>query len=170
MSKGTILLVDDEENVINSIRRSLRKEGYQILSCTNARQALELLQTEDVDLIISDQRMPGMSGMDFLIQAKKLRPHTIRILLTGYSDMEVAIKAINEGKLFRFLSKPWDDTELKVTILNAMKLRKILIENRNLMAQVQKQQDYIQSLEARYPGISQVKRDRTGAIILEDSE
>jgi len=170
MSKGTIVLVDDEENVINSIRRSLRKEGYQILGYTDARQALEALKSMEVDLIISDQRMPGMNGMDFLIAAKKLCPNTIRILLTGYSDMEVAIKAINEGKLYRFLSKPWDDTELKVTILNAMKLRKILVENRNLIAQVQKQQDYIQSLEARYPGISQVKRDSTGAIIVEDSE
>ena len=170
MSNGTIFLVDDEENVINSIKRSLRRENYQIIGFTDATQALAALKSTEVDLIISDQRMPAMNGMDFLIEAKKLCPNTIRILLTGYSDMQVAIKAINEGKLYRFLTKPWDDNELKVTILNAMKLRKILVENRKLVAQVQKQQDYIQSLEIRHPGISKVKRDPTGAIILEDSE
>lgn len=168
MTNGTIMLVDDEEYVINSIKRSLRREGYQIISHTDARQALEMIKAVEVDLIISDQRMPGMTGMEFLIESRKLYPATIRILLTGHSDMEVAIKAINEGKLYRFLTKPWDDNELKVTILNAMKLRRILVENRKLIAQVQKQQSYIESLESKYPGISQVKRDATGAIILED--
>jgi len=170
MSKGTVMLVDDEENVINSLRRVLRKEGYQILGYTDAHKALEALKSSEVDVIISDQRMPGMSGMDFLIQTKKLYPSTIRILLTGYSDMTVAIAAINEGKLYRFLTKPWDDSELKITLLNAIKIRRVLVENRKLMEQIHEQQDYIQSLEHRYPGISVVKRDHTGAIILEDAE
>lgn len=168
MINGTIMLVDDEEFVISSIKRSLRREGYEIIGYTDAGRALEALQAIEVDVIISDQRMPGMGGMEFLIQARKLYPNTIRILLTGHSDMEVAIKAINEGKLYRFLTKPWNDNELKVTILNALKLRRIMVENRKLVSQVQEQQGYIQSLENKYPGISKVKRDNTGAIILED--
>jgi len=170
MTEGTIMLVDDEEYVVNALKRSLRREGYNTIGFTDARQALEALQTEDVDVIISDQRMPGMTGMEFLIQARKLYPNVIRILLTGHSDMEVAITAINEGKLYRFLTKPWDDRELKITLLNAMKLRKVIVENKKLVEQIQEQQSYIQSLEAKYPGISKVKRDKTGAIILEDSD
>jgi len=168
MEKATIMLVDDEEFVISSIKRSLRKEGYQFLGYMDASRALEALNSIEVDVIISDQRMPGMTGMEFLIQARKLYPNTIRVLLTGHSDMEVAIKAINEGKLYRFLTKPWEENELKVTILNALKLRRILTENRKLIEQVQEQQDYIQTLEHKYPGISKINRDSTGAIILED--
>ena len=168
MEQATIMLVDDEEFVVNSIKRSLRKEGYQFLGYTDASKALEALKSVEVDVIISDQRMPGMTGMEFLIQSRKLYPNTIRILLTGHSDMEVAIKAINEGKLYRFLTKPWDDNELKITILNALKLRRILTENRKLIEQVQEQQDYISTIERKYPGISKVNRDSTGAIILED--
>jgi two-component system probable response regulator PhcQ len=168
MAKGTIILVDDEEYVINSLRRSLRKEGYQILGYLDAKQALAELDEAKPDVIISDQRMPGMSGMDFLIEVRMRHPDIIRILLTGHADMEVAIAAVNEGKLYRFLTKPWNDEELKVTILNALRLRKLAMENKKLIAQLKRQQDYIQSLEARYPGISEVRRDENGAIILED--
>ncbi len=168
MAKGTIMLVDDEEYVINSLRRSLRREGYRIIGYVDAKQALEDLKEENVDVIISDQRMPGMSGMDFLIEVRKRHPDIIRILLTGHADMEVAISAINEGKLYRFLTKPWNDEELKVTILNALRLRNLAVENKRLLGKVKGQQDYIQSLEARYPGISEVKRDKNGTIILED--
>jgi two-component system, probable response regulator PhcQ len=168
MEQATIMLVDDEEFVISSIKRSLRKEEYKIIGFTDAGRALEALKSLEVDVIISDQRMPGLSGMEFLIQTRKLYPNTIRILLTGHSDIEVAISAINEGKLYRFLTKPWDDAELKVTILNSLKLRRILVENRKLLLQLQEHQDYIQALEHKYPGISRIKRDNTGAIILED--
>lgn len=168
MERGTIMIVDDEEYVINSLKRALRKEGYRIWGFRDARQALEFLKEQEVDLIISDQRMPGMTGIEFLIQARKLCPRTIRILLTGYSDMEVAIAAINEGKLYRFLTKPWNDDELKITLLNAMKLRNLMLENQKLMAQLKEQHNYLQTLESQYPGISKVKRDKTGAIILED--
>jgi DNA-binding NtrC family response regulator len=168
MEKATIMLVDDEELVIKSIKRSLWKEGYQFLEYTDASQALEALKSVEVDVIISDQRMPGMNGMEFLIQARKLYPNTVRILLTGYSDIGVAIEAINEGRLYRYLSKPWDDAELKSTILNSLKLRKIIVENRKLTEQIQEPQDYIPALEHKPPVISKIKHDNTGAIILED--
>jgi two-component system probable response regulator PhcQ len=170
MEKGTIMLVDDEEYVVNSLRRSLKREGYRILGYVDARQALEDLQEHhaEVDVIISDQRMPGMSGMEFLIKVRKKYPDIARILLTGHADMDVAIQAVNEGKLYRFLTKPWNDDELKVTLLNALRMRRLAGENKKLLTKIYQQQDYINSLETKYPGITQVKRDEDGAIILEE--
>ena len=114
--------------------------------------------------------MPGMTGIEFLIKARKLYPDVVRVLLTGYADMDVAIKAVNQGKLFRFLTKPWKDEELKLTIQNALQLKGLLDRNRELIAQVREQENYIDSLKARHPGIDQVRRDQSGAILIDEDE
>ena len=168
MGKQKIMIVDDEVNVINSLTRSLRREGYELISFTNAEQALKYLDHNTVDIIISDHRMPDITGIEFLIRVRKKYKDIIRILLTGYADMEVAIKAVNEGKLYRFLTKPWKDEELKVILKNALQLRGLLVRNKQLLKKVRHQEDHIHSLESRHPGISRVERDETGAIIIDD--
>ena len=114
--KHTLLIVDDEENILRALCRVFRRDGHRVLTATSGPEGLELLKKGPVSLIISDQRMPGMIGAEFLGQAKALSPHAIRIMLTGHSDIEAATRAINEGEIFRYLTKPWDDNQLRVTV------------------------------------------------------
>src|ERR1700722_8470522 len=108
-----ILIVDDEENVRNALRRSLRKEGYQLHFASGPAEALIVLAELPIDLVMSDHMMPEMSGMEVLSLVRDRCPHVMRLMLTGHADMETAIRAINHGEIYRFLTKPWDDAELK---------------------------------------------------------
>src|ERR1039457_592901 len=109
----TVLLVDDEENILRALQRLLMDEDFDIETATSGEAALEKLQTLDnVGLIVSDQRMPGMNGSEFLGRSQEYFPHAQRILLTGYSDINATIEAINKGGAGRYLSKPWDDDDL----------------------------------------------------------
>lgn len=111
-----MLLVDDEEDILNALKRLLRRSGYRILTATSGADALELLGLNDVQVIVSDQRMPQMSGTEFLSRVKELYPNTVRMVLTGHSDLASVTGAINRGAIFRFLSKPWDDDQLREQI------------------------------------------------------
>lgn len=114
-----LLLVDDEPSILASLRRLLRREGYTILTAESGEAGLEVMANHPVDVIISDARMPGMSGAEFLGRVREMYPDTIRIMLSGYTDIESVTKAVNRGELFRFLTKPWDDQELLDIIRNA---------------------------------------------------
>jgi len=163
------MLVDDEENVLRALERSLHRAGpYQIIKCAGPKAALEILEKEKVDVVVSDHLMPDMKGMDFLVEVRKLHPHVVRILLTGHADVEVAIQGINSGKLFRFLTKPWDDEELRAIVQKAMELSRVQRNSRAVIAELKQQEDAKKNLESKYPGISQVKRDKNGTIIIED--
>ena len=130
--KYRLLLVDDEENILSSLRRLLRRDGYTILTATGGLAALELLATHPVDVIISDQRMPGMTGVEFLRKAKDMHPDSVRLMLSGYSDLQSVTDAINEGAIYKFLSKPWDDAMLRANIEEAFR-RKLLANARLLV-------------------------------------
>src|ERR1700758_3619182 len=97
----TLLLVDDEPSILNALRRLFRPQGYRVLTAEGALVAIDLLQGETVDLVISDMRMPGMDGAQFLERVRRLQPHAARILLTGYADIESTISAINDGEIDR---------------------------------------------------------------------
>ena len=115
----TLLLLDDEENVLRALTRLLRREGYQILTASNAQDAFALLAKHDVQVILSDQRMPEMSGTEFLSRVKELYPETIRIILSGYTDLKSVTDAVNRGSIYKFLTKPWDDGQLRAIIAQA---------------------------------------------------
>ncbi len=117
---ASLLLVDDEENILRSLQRTLRKEPYDICTAGSGDEALALLNDQKFDLVISDARMPGMDGPTLLFEIKKKWPWCIRILLTGYADINSTIKAINDGQIYRYISKPWDDEELKLVIRQAL--------------------------------------------------
>ncbi len=119
----TLLLVDDEPNILNALKRLLRRDGYRILSAGSGEEALELLATNSVQVIVSDQRMPAMSGVELLSRARELYPHTVRIILSGYSDISTLSDAINRGAVWKYISKPWDDETLKDEIRHAFSLR-----------------------------------------------
>lgn len=128
-TQQAILLVDDEPNILSALRRSLRSLGVRILAAGSAAAGLEVLEQEPIDLVISDMRMPQMSGAEFLAQVAARWPAAVRILLTGYADMESTIKAVNEGRIYHYLSKPWDDHELSLLVRNALE-RKALHDER----------------------------------------
>lgn len=117
----TILLLDDEENILRALNRVLRRDGYRILMATRAQDAFELLAKHHVQVIISDQRMPEMSGTEFLSRVKDLYPETIRIVLSGYTDLKSVTDAINQGAIYKFLTKPWDDEQLRQIITQAFR-------------------------------------------------
>ncbi|MCX8086218.1 MAG: EAL domain-containing protein [Rhodocyclaceae bacterium] len=108
----SLLIVDDEPSILSALRRLLRREGYHILTATSGAEGLELLAAHEVGVVISDARMPGMSGAEFLGRVRDMYPDTLRIMLSGYTDLEAVTSAVNRGELFRFISKPWDDAEL----------------------------------------------------------
>ena len=167
---AVILIVDDEEPVANALERALRPDGYTLLKATDPVEALEVVRREHVDLVISDHLMPGMKGLDFLREVKQIRPETLRVLLTGHADMQLAIAAINQGEVYRFFQKPWDDATLRFDIGVALKNRRLESENRELSQKISDQEAMLRDLEQRFPGISEVKRTATGAIVIDDED
>lgn len=119
--RPTLLLVDDETNVLSSLRRSLRHEGYRILTASSASEALEVLARQDVQVILSDQLMPVMQGTEFLSRVKVLYPSTVRMVLSGYTDLATVTEAINRGAVYRFLTKPWDEADLRAHLRDAFR-------------------------------------------------
>ncbi len=125
-----ILFVDDEEFVLRAIKRLFMDESYTIFTAKSAEQGLEIIQKEDPQIIVSDYRMPGMNGIDFLRKAFVRSPDAVRIVLSGYADTAIVVQAINEGQIYKLIPKPWNDDELKITISNAVD--RYLLHKRNL--------------------------------------
>lgn len=116
-----ILCVDDEKSVLKSLERLFLDSDYEIITAISGDEGLEALKnTKPIQLVVSDYRMPGMNGVDFLKKVCKLRPDTVRIVLSGYADTAAIVEAINEGQIYKFIPKPWNDDELKVTITKAL--------------------------------------------------
>ncbi|MDP3671144.1 MAG: EAL domain-containing protein [Telluria sp.] len=128
----TLLLVDDEPGILNTIKRRVSDAGYLVLTAPHAEAALGLLATQEVDVVLSDQRMPGMSGVEFLRTVKRLYPHTVRIVLSGFGDLQLVTDAINEGAIYKFLTKPWDDAQLRAHIEEAFLHKEMADDNRRL--------------------------------------
>lgn len=166
--RPAVLFVDDEENILSALTRLFRKEDYEILTATSGIAGLKILEEKNVALIISDHRMPVMTGVEFLARAKEISPDTIRIMLTGYADLEAAISAINKGEVYRFISKPWNDEELKLTVRQSLDYRDLILKNRSLTRAVKKQYDILKDLERTNPGITAVVRSEDGAIFIDE--
>ncbi len=124
--KCNLLLVDDEENILNALYRIFRDDvSYEIITAHNAQDALQKIAVVPVDIVISDQRMPGMGGAELLQEIRNRYPDSIRFLLSGYADVEAIISAINEGDIYRFIKKPWNNDELKTIVRTAVSQRDI---------------------------------------------
>jgi signal transduction histidine kinase len=134
--RHTLLIVDDEVDVLESLRHQFHRT-YRVLTATTGAQAVSLLGDHDVQLILSDQRMPGMQGDAFLSQARRIQPDAIRMLFTGYADIQAVINAVNEGHIFRYILKPWDTVELEGVIRQAAEQYDLLAERKRLIAELQ---------------------------------
>jgi response regulator RpfG family c-di-GMP phosphodiesterase len=128
----TVLCVDDEQSIINSIKRLVRRENYRLLTANSGRDGLKLLSENEVQVVISDQRMPEMNGTEFLKQVKALYPDVLRIILSGYTEVDSITEAINEGSVYKFFLKPWNDHNLKLEIRQALEQYDLIQVNRDL--------------------------------------
>lgn len=145
---GRILFVDDEQPILNSLKRLTRKQNFQCLFASSGAEALEIMQQQTVDLVVSDMRMPEMSGHEFLAQVKQHYPRTVRYLLTGQSDLESTVSALNEGGISRFIHKPWDDEKFIEALEEGLKVVRLERDNRRLMATTQEQALSLKRLNA----------------------
>jgi len=163
-----ILFVDDEPNVTGALKHMLGKEQYDILTANSADEALTILGQETVDVVVSDEQMPGMSGSQLLAHVRREYPDSVRIILTGQASLDAAVHAINEGEIYRFLTKPCNSMELAVTIRQALQQKKLIAESRKLLKMTQRKSDLINDMEVAHPGSTEIKRDASGTIIIDD--
>ncbi|ACL02009.1 Protein with response regulator receiver domain [Desulfatibacillum aliphaticivorans] len=145
-SRYAILFVDDEPHVLKAMRRIFRKENYRLLTAESAEEALETLRAARVHVIVSDHRMPGMQGADLLRKVKELYPQTIRIMLTGHADVNAIMGAINEGAVYKFITKPWNDDDLRITVGLALEQYDLIKENVYLKNRQKEQTKKIKTL------------------------
>ena len=146
--RPTVLLVDDEESILNSLRRLLRGQPYDVLLAGSGAQALDIMAAQPVDLIMTDARMPSMDGAMLLAETHRLYPATTRILLTGYADMTMMIKAINEGQIHRYISKPWNDEEMLLTLRQSLEHQHSERERLRLERLTRDQNEQLKTLNA----------------------
>ena len=152
-TKPRVLFVDDEPRVLTTMRMLFRN-SYEVYFAEGGPQALELLKSQPVDVIVSDQRMPGMTGIELLRAARELNPHAMRILLTGYSDLNAIIGSVNDGEIFRFVNKPWSNEVLSTTVANAAAAAKASLAVGNLPEPV--------------AGMAAANDDAPGILVLDD--
>ncbi len=163
-----ILLVDDERQVVEALKRGFHREPYEVVCAGSGAEALEILAARSFDVVVSDEMMPGMFGSDFLGVVCEHYPETIRIMLTGHPNLDTALRAINQGHIYRFLIKPCNGVELRVTIKQALQQRELSRESRSLLAAVRRQSSILENLERQNPGITRVDRDTSGVIHIPD--
>jgi DNA-binding NtrC family response regulator len=125
-----LLLVDDEVDILSSLKRLRRREGYPILTASSAQERLELLASHEVAVVMSDQRMPNMTGSEFLAKVREMYPDTMRIILSGYTDLRSITDVVNRGEIYKFLEKPWNDAALMETLREAFRLYEARRANR----------------------------------------
>ncbi|NIR66356.1 MAG: response regulator [candidate division Zixibacteria bacterium] len=146
--KSTVVIVDDEEMVLTSLNSFLSLETkYNVMTFTSAKDALEYIEKNDIDVVISDYLMPEMDGISFLAKVKELRPQVPRIILTGYADKENAIKAINDVGLFQYIEKPWDNDDLLIVLRNGIERQKLMKKLEEKIAEINKAYGELQGLQ-----------------------
>src|SRR5687767_14003199 len=154
--RHTVLVVDDEPDVVKSFKDLLRLD-YRVLGATSAAEGMKLLQDEEIHVVMTDQRMPEMSGVEFLTQIRGEHPEAIRLLFTGYADIRAVIDAINEGSVFRYVTKPWDPDELQTVIREACQRFDLLVERKKLMSILQTQNKDLERTNAELKRTNELK-------------
>jgi DNA-binding NtrC family response regulator len=168
--KHRVLIVDDEQSTRKLMKEALGMEPYELLIADSAEKALEIFRKESVDVVISDEMMPGMPGSEFLALVRKKYPDTVRMILTGHASIESAVRAINEGQIYHFFTKPCRIYDLAITIRKALQQKELMRKSRELLRLAQRQSSVIEEMEKRYPGITRVKKDGRGEVLLDNGD
>jgi two-component system, probable response regulator PhcQ len=167
---ATILLVDDEPQVTDALKRALRREPYDFLAAASGAAAQAILDKQHVDVIISDEQMPGMSGSEFLSQVRKQFPRTIRMILSGQASLDAAVRAINEGEVYRFFLKPCNPTDLVFTIQQALAHKRLEEQSRRLLREYQRQAAALAKLKLDGPDLLRLNTDEHGLLVIDESD
>jgi len=168
MKRHTILIVDDEETVLKTVKRILFGENYNIITACNSQEGLAKLRCRNVSLVISDQKMPGMSGLEFLEKVKINYPEVLTIMLTGHAEIETAVKAINEAGVYKFVLKPLDPDDFRIAVKRALESLEVIRERDFFIEKVKTHAVMLRDLENKYPGITSVERDENGFVLTLD--
>ena len=163
--KHTILVVDDDKLFVEYIQRVLSGECYNIIGGSSGQEGLEILEKQHVSMVISEYKIPIMSGLEFLEKVRIIYPDILTIMVTDHADIKLVIKAINEAGVYKFLLKPWDDIDFKNTIKKTMESLQVIKERDMLIRKVKTHEATMKDLEKRYPGITKVERDEDGCIL-----
>ena len=166
----SILIVDDDPISRDLLTEVFSREKYDLFSAASAEEALGILAGHQVDVVVSDEKMPGMTGSKFLAHVRQEYPDTVRIILTGHANLESAIRAINEGEIFRFFTKPCNIVDLAATVRHAIRLKTLAEENDRLLKLAKRQFAILDKIETQYPGITNVRKNARGEIVFEDKE
>lgn len=159
-----VLFLDDEASILNSLKRLFMGESFGIFTTTNPQEALKVIGSEKIKVVLSDHRMPEMKGTDFLKKVKEFYPHTVRILFTGYAEFSAAEDAINVGEVFRFLSKPWDTNELKMTVHQAIKQFDLIKQNKELFEATRVKNEELENLNRKLKNMYEVQKEFTSTV------
>ncbi len=164
-NKPKVLLVDDEAHLTRALQAAFRRQPFDVLVADSAMEAIGILTREQIEVLITDEMMPGMLGSELIVHSRRLCPDTVRIILTGQASTESAIRALNDGRAFRFLLKPFSPEMLAEVIAEALATRRPgAAEKPTEEAQM------ITALEGKYPGLTQVSRTHDGSIVLNEEE
>lgn len=168
-----LLIVDDEKQILNSLRRELRDTPWTVTACDDPAEAIRFLETKEFDVVISDYRMPSITGVQVLACARRRHPTSARIILSGYTDATAMLQAVNEAELFRYLVKPWTPDELSDALSAALKRRNELKAGRVLIKQKlrerakrRQREEEIKKLEEQEPGLTDVEFSPNGTIYM----
>jgi DNA-binding NtrC family response regulator len=167
--RASILLVDDEAHVTEGLSRHFPRQEYEVFRASSAAQAYELLAQREIDVVVSDERMPGESGTEFLAKVRQRYPNTIRMVLSGQASLEAAVRAINEGEVYRFLLKPCNPIDLILTIQGALEHRRLAEQARALLMEFQRQAALLETLQSGRSTLFDVQRDAAGALLVDAS-
>jgi YesN/AraC family two-component response regulator len=151
MDQYTILLVDDEPNILKALKRLFRKDHVRILTASNGQEALEIIKRESIQVLITDNVMPEMTGIELIKKVKERAPDIIRIVLSGQSDLQAVLTAVNEGEAFRFVLKPWNDIELRATVSLSLAHYKLAEDNKRLVSELREKSQLLDVLRAQHP-------------------
>ena len=143
MDNHKLLFVDDEPNILSSLKRLFQNESYEIYTASDGYEALKLMSEHTFSLILSDYRMPKLNGIEFLNMAKEISPDTMRIMLTGFADIDIVISAVNKGKVYKFIAKPWDGENLKVQVTRAIEHYELVQERKVLLEKIKIQNEQL---------------------------
>jgi response regulator RpfG family c-di-GMP phosphodiesterase len=157
--KHTVLCVDDEQNILNALKRLLRKDGYRLLTASSGDEGVRILEQNEVHVVISDQRMPDMSGMEFLARVKECYPDALRIVLTGYTEVDSITESINKGHIYKFFLKPWNDQSLRLEIKQALDQYDLIQANKKLQEQVMQQNKKLKEINENLEAMVQERTE-----------
>ncbi len=164
-----VLLVDDETAVLHAVRRIFsHSQVVELLTVEDPFAAMEMVVEGGIALVISDQQMPGMTGLEFLSWVNANHPEIVKIIMTGDTDIQTAVQAINDIGVYKFIRKPWNNDDLYWTVVRALEMARMQQKNRQLQAELNEKDQSLQRYERLYPGITSVDRDADGAIVIDE--